>query len=127
MLTSFRCEPSPDVCNRLVKRVAARDRDAFRSLYRRLVPRVYRQVEAGLGNSMSAVTVTKAVFVEVWRLAPVSTAWHDDVIGWLSVIAARRTAERAATGASQPVLVGHDELTDRELAAALDVHRVGLR
>lgn len=125
MLTTFRCQPSADVCNRLLRRVADRDPIAFRSLYRRLVGRVFRQSREGLGNTASAVAVTKAAFVEVWRLAPVSGARHDDAIGWLTAITARRVTERIESGIPRSLLAGHDEHMDRELAAVLNFDRVG--
>ncbi len=126
MLTTFRCQPSADVCNRLLRRVADRDPIAFQSLYRRLVGRVFRQAREGLGNTAAAVAVTKAAFVEVWRLAPVSGMRHPDAIRWLTAITARRVIERTETGAPRSVMAGHDEHTDRELAAVLNCDRISL-
>ena len=125
MLTAFHCEPSADVCNRLVRRVAERDGTAFRRLYHQSVRRVFRQASDGLGDPAAAVAVTKAVFVEVWRLAPVSVGRHEDAIGWLTDIAARRVMERVATGASWSVIGDHDQHVAHELAAVLETGGVG--
>jgi hypothetical protein len=124
MLTTFRCRPSAEVCNRLLARVAARDPIAFRSLYHRLGRRVFQQAREGLGDTASAVAVTKAVFVEVWRLAPVSGARHRDAIGWVTAITARRVAERIESGVPRSILSGHDDHMERELAAVLNADRI---
>ncbi|GAB7040369.1 MULTISPECIES: sigma-70 family RNA polymerase sigma factor [Catenuloplanes] len=121
MMSSFRCEPSADVCDRLLRRVAERDRIAFRGLYRQLVRAVFRQVGEELGNTASAVAVTKAVFVEVWSRAPVHAAGHGaEAIGWVRAIAARRAAERSMIDALRSAPDDHDARAGRELTAALD-------
>jgi len=105
----------------LVRRIAERDRAAFGRFYHRLVRRVYTQIHAGLGSPAAAEPVTRAVFVEVWRLAPVSHARHDDVLAWVSAIAARRTADRLRALRHQPLAVdnSYDGHVSHELAAVL--------
>jgi DNA-directed RNA polymerase specialized sigma24 family protein len=78
----------------LLKRIADRDQAAFGRFYRRLVRPVFAQVRESLGSSAHAVPVTRAVFVDVWRLAPIHRAQHDDVLAWVRAIAVRRADDR---------------------------------
>ncbi|MFI7282597.1 hypothetical protein ACIBOV_20290 [Micromonospora chersina] len=107
--------------NDLVKRVADRDRAAFGRLYRRLVRVVFIQVCATAGRPSVAVAVTRAVFVEVWQLAP-RYAGQVDGVAWVTAIAVRRAAERLREidGRTSPLGAGYDEFVGRELIAALD-------
>ncbi|MEQ4306100.1 hypothetical protein ABNF97_32730 [Plantactinospora sp. B6F1] len=59
------------------------------------------------------------MFVEVWRLAPVSDARRDDVLVWITGIAARRAGEklREIDHHSSAVGTDCDGHFDRELAA----------
>jgi DNA-directed RNA polymerase specialized sigma24 family protein len=110
--------------NDLVRRVADRDQAAFGRLYRRLVHRIFIQVREGLGDTASAVPVTRAVFVEVWRLAPTSAARHDDALAWLTAIASRRVVDRlrAVNHQPPPLVTNYDDHIRQELAAILDTH-----
>ncbi|MGI5146276.1 hypothetical protein ACQEVC_07760 [Plantactinospora sp. CA-294935] len=103
----------------LVRRIADRDQAAFSRLYRRLVRSVFLQVCESLGSPADAVPVTRAVFVEVWRLAPVSDARRDDVLVWITGIAARRAGDklREIDHDSSAVSTDYDGHFDRELAA----------
>jgi DNA-directed RNA polymerase specialized sigma24 family protein len=107
--------------NRLVRHVASRDRAAFRRLHRRLVHQIFTQVRVSVGDTASAVAVTRAVFVEAWRLAPTSAARHDDALGWLTAITARRVADRLRTIDAEPsaLAVIYDEHIRLALAAIL--------
>jgi DNA-directed RNA polymerase specialized sigma24 family protein len=122
--------PVAESLSDLVKRVAERDQAAFGRLYRRLVRPTFAQVRESLGSAASAVPVTRAVFVEVWRLAPVSDASRDDVPAWVTAIAARRTAERLRALQQHPSAIdtAYDAHLDHELAAVLgtDPHRLPL-
>ncbi|MEU7615791.1 hypothetical protein AB0M91_23775 [Micromonospora rifamycinica] len=108
--------------NDLVKRVADRDRAAFGRLYRRLVRVVFIQVCEVVRRPSVAVAVTRAVFVEVWRLAPGSAAGQVDGLAWVTAIADRRAAERLREidGRIPPLGAGYDDFVGRELIAALD-------
>lgn len=86
--------PGPESVNDLVKRVADRDRAAFSRLYRRLVRVVFIQVSEIVGRPSVAVAVTRAVFVEVWQLAPRCAAGQVDGLAWVTAIADHRAAER---------------------------------
>ena len=107
--------------NRLVRHVAGRDRAAFRRLHRRVVHRIFLQVRAALGDSALSVAVTRAVLVEVWRLAPASTGRHDDALGWLADITSRRvTDRRCSTGPESSTLTAvYDEHISLVLTAIL--------
>ncbi|MFC4021535.1 hypothetical protein ACFOW4_26855 [Micromonospora sp. GCM10011542] len=113
--------PGPESVDDLVTRIAARDQAAFRRFYRRLVRAVFAQVSASLGSPALAVAVTRAVFVEVWRLAPVSGCRHPDGMAWVSAIAARRAAERLReiNGPTPNLHCTYDAHLGHELAVAL--------
>ncbi|MFC6016327.1 hypothetical protein ACFP2T_08960 [Plantactinospora solaniradicis] len=113
--------PAAESLSDLVKRIAERDEAAFGRLYRHLVRPVFAQVRESLGSSARAVPVTRAVFVEVWRLAPVSHGRHDDVLGWVTAIAARRADDHLRElGRRQPTVgTGHDGHLGRALVATL--------
>jgi hypothetical protein len=106
----------------LVRRVADRDRVAFGLLYRRLVGPVFAQARAGLGSAAVAVPVTRGVFVEVWRLAPVSDKYRDDVRVWVAGITAVRIAARLPVFRDERQVVEtiYDEHISHELTAILD-------
>jgi DNA-directed RNA polymerase specialized sigma24 family protein len=112
---------APESVNALLHRIAARDPDAFTRFYRHLVRHVFARARAELGDTPSAVAVTKAVFVEVWRLAPTAVFHHRDAIGWLAAITTRRITERiaVATQPAPPWTASYDEHTGHELNAVL--------
>jgi DNA-directed RNA polymerase specialized sigma24 family protein len=120
-IPSIYIPPVAESLTDLVKRIAERDEAAFGRLYRRLVRPVFAQVRESLGSSARAVPVTRAVFVEVWRLAPVSHARHDDVFGWVTAIAARRADDQLRElGRRQPTAgTGCDGHLGRDLVATL--------
>ena len=112
--------PGPESVGDLVQRIADRDQAAFGRFYRRFVRAVFTEAGAVLGSPALAVAVTRAVFVEVWRLAPVSDLRSLDGRAWLTAITARRAADRLREVTASPDLgTGYDELLGRELALAL--------
>jgi len=122
--------PSDGSVDALLARVAARDRAAFTVFFRRLVNPTFLQVRLSLGNTAAAVSVTRAVFVEVWLLAP-HTDRHD-ALGWVSAIASRRAADRLRAvnhHYHSPMGLDYETHTDRELVALLrpDPHAVFAR
>ncbi|MEU4570174.1 hypothetical protein [Micromonospora sp. NPDC023956] len=86
--------PVPETVTDLVRRIAARDQAAFGRFYRRLVRDIFTQLSDSLGSPALAVAVTRAVFVEVWRLAPTSASSDLDGLAWVTDIVARRAAEQ---------------------------------
>ncbi|WP_344617922.1 hypothetical protein [Dactylosporangium salmoneum] len=106
--------------NSLVREIADRDPAALANLHRLLVRRIFVHVRAGLGDTAAAVSTVRAVFVEVWRLAPASRMWHDDAHAWLLTIANRRVAEHLrAQGLPFSLAMGYDEHISLELNALL--------
>ncbi|MEV4465479.1 hypothetical protein AB0J51_17885 [Micromonospora echinofusca] len=114
--------PGPESVDDLVKRIADRDPAAFGRFYRRLAPAVFAQVRESLGGPAPAVAVTRAVFVEVWRLAPLPGSRQLDGRAWVTAIVARRTADRLREidGPAPRVATCYDGLVSRELAAILE-------
>ncbi|MDT0530966.1 hypothetical protein RM555_18405 [Micromonospora sp. DSM 115977] len=86
--------PGPETVSDLVKRIGDRDQAAFGRFYRRLVRAVFTQLSDSLDSPALAVAVTRAVFVEVWRLAPGHASHHLDGLAWVNAIAARHVADR---------------------------------
>jgi DNA-directed RNA polymerase specialized sigma24 family protein len=113
--------PGTELLSDLVKRVADRDQAAFGRLCHRLIHPIFTQICESLGSPAAAVPVTRAVFVEVWRLAPVSDVRRDDVLAWVTAIAARRVADRLSGRNHQPPAVGtgYGGHLSHELTAAL--------
>ncbi|MEH0824209.1 MULTISPECIES: hypothetical protein [unclassified Micromonospora] len=117
--------PGPESVNDLVQRIADRDQAAFRRFYRLLVRAVFAQACESLGSPALAVAVTRAVFVEVWRLAPRPDSRRLDGIAWVTAIAARRAADRLReiNGPASCIPTGYDDLLGRELAVMLKSER----
>ena len=118
-------EPDPESVNDLVQRIADRDQAAFRRFYRLLVRAVFAQVCESLGSPALAVAVTRAVFVEVWRLAARPDSRQLDGVAWVTAIAARRAADRLReiNGPASCLATGYDDLLGRELAVMLKSER----
>lgn len=86
---------------------------------RLLAHQIFAHVRAGLGDT-TAESVTRAVFVEVWRLAPASRLRRDDARTWLFAIADRRVAEHLrARGRPLPLAADYDQHVGLELDALL--------
>lgn len=114
-------KPATESLSDLVRKVGDRDQAAFGRLYRRLVRPVFAQICESLGSPAEAVPVTRAVFVEIWRLAPVSDTRRDDILGWITGIAARRAGDklREVDRPWPTVGAGYDVHLSRELVAGL--------
>jgi DNA-directed RNA polymerase specialized sigma24 family protein len=105
--------------NRLVHRIADRDPVALADLHRHLVIPIFEHVQGRVGDIDAAVAITRAAFVEVWRLAPARRRF-DDARGWLFTIADRRIAEHArAHGCPSPLGADYDEHMSLELEALI--------
>jgi RNA polymerase sigma factor (sigma-70 family) len=108
---------------------AARDEAAFAALVRRHGPMVLQSARRVLGNGPDAEDVFQAAFVLLARKAGAGR-WRDSVGGWLHVVAhrlalaARREArlrrQRDGCATPRPTPDALDEVTGRELCAALD-------
>jgi DNA-directed RNA polymerase specialized sigma24 family protein len=104
--------------DRLVQRIADREPAAFSALYRLMVRSVFVRSRMQLRDAAAAVVITRAVFVEVWRLAP--TRRPCDTQAWLLAITDRRSAEHLRSSARPTELTaGYDEHVAAELSALL--------
>lgn len=103
----------------LVVRVAAGDRPAFRTLYGLLAPRVWGEAVRLLPPG-DARAVTRATFVEVWRLARHHLDDETGVCAWVLGITARRVDDRIRlVGEPSPHRDSHDCQMHCELVALL--------
>jgi RNA polymerase sigma-70 factor (ECF subfamily) len=134
---------SSDHLDRLVSRVAAGDRLAFRRLYAFLAVRVWHTAARALPYPGHALAVTRSTFLEVWHTA--GAAAHYDARDWIEAITALRVDERRrvlgdddqdhdgpvaeSIGVRQPApdLVDQDDRTHRELANVLGTGRATIR
>ncbi|MEV4516113.1 hypothetical protein AB0K00_45025 [Dactylosporangium sp. NPDC049525] len=100
----------------LLERVAGRDAAAFVHLHDLMAGRILDLVGAETGDTAAAPAITRAVFLEVWWLAPLTRP--GDARSWLTAIAVRRSVEhlRTPSGWFGPV---YDRHIARELAAVL--------
>ncbi|MEV0568500.1 hypothetical protein [Dactylosporangium sp. NPDC050588] len=80
-----------------------------------MVHQILAHIRPGL-DDVAAVCVTRAVFVEVWLLAPVSQRWHADAQAWLFAIADRRAGEQAREASPRMATVAvYDQHLSSEL------------
>jgi DNA-directed RNA polymerase specialized sigma24 family protein len=109
---------APASYDRLVQRISDREPAAFLALYRLMVRPVFVHARDQLGDAAAAVAITRGVFVEVWRLAPIRR--RCDAQAWLLAITDRRVTEHRQSSARPAVLkAGYDEHIAAELAALL--------
>ncbi len=108
-----------DHVDRLVSRIASRDREAFRSLYGFLAVQVWRSAASALpGGDADAAVVTESTFLAVWHGA--GNAPRHDARAWIGRIAAARIGERCRSTAPRGgVLEVYDEHTRLEVAGLL--------
>ena len=83
-----------EMVNSLLARVAARDRQAFESLYRLTSARLLGICARVLGNREEAEDVLQEVYVAVWAKAAQFDAGHASAFTWLSSIARNRAIDR---------------------------------
>jgi RNA polymerase sigma factor (sigma-70 family) len=117
----------------LLERFAAGDEEAFARLVERHGPMVWRICRGALRQHCDAEDAYQAVFLVLARKAA-SISWRDSVAAWLHAVAVRVTRKARATTrkmsppseaageAADPL----DEMTARELLAALDEELAGL-
>lgn len=130
-----RTRPDVEVAD-LLGAVAIGDEQAFATLYDAVAGRVYGLAQRITRNHALAEEVAQDVMVEVWRKAPQFDAQRGSGIGWILMLAHRRSVDRVRRSSSsrardlrdaaiQPVeepiderIVRDDER--REVTAALD-------
>ncbi|GAA3299058.1 hypothetical protein Dvina_20100 [Dactylosporangium vinaceum] len=104
--------------DRLVQRIADREPAAFRTLYRLMVRPVFMHARDQLSDAAAAVAITRAVFVEVWRLAPARQGCQAQ--SWLLAITDRRISDyRRSSARPTELAAGYDEHIAAELVALL--------
>jgi DNA-directed RNA polymerase specialized sigma24 family protein len=106
---------------KLVDRVAAGDRAAFRCLCTMMSTGVWRAAVLALPRPLDARAVTRATFLEVWHLARhhVNDPPADASV-WITAIAMRRIGERLRTlGTPHTLLDDYDRHVHCELAELL--------
>ena len=123
-----------DHLDRLVSRIAAGDRLAFRCLYAFLAVRVWRTVARALPHPGDTHAVVRSTFLEVWHTAGAAACY--DARDWVEAITAFRIGERRSVlgehgpargsvpgtaGRREPAadVVDYDDRTDRELTDLL--------
>ena len=117
-----------DRLHALVTRIAAGDREAFRTLYAFQAMRVWRDA-IRLVPPFDARAVTRSTFVEIWHLA----GHHLDHEGcetcaWIVSITARHIDERLRVGdGGSPDGDSHDQHTRCELVTLLGTGRTTIR
>jgi len=132
-----------DRLDRMISRVAAGDRVAFRRLYAFMAMRVWQIVADTTLGLTDGVAVTRSTFVEVWHSA--GGAANYDARDWMARVAAGRISDRLrlidvnghhvhaaerGVGADrhhQPTLVDHDAHVHRELTALLGAGAATIR
>ncbi|MFC4997120.1 RNA polymerase sigma factor [Dactylosporangium cerinum] len=90
-------------------RIADREPAALAELYRLQVRPIFGHVRARIDDIDAAATITRAAFVEMWRLAPARRQLYD-ARSWLLRIADRRIGEHLRSQAWPATLgAGYDE------------------
>ena len=79
----------------LMRRVAARDRDAFETLYRRYARPVYALALRRLGDREGAEEAVQETFAAVWRSAKSYRAERGTASAWLYAVARHAIIDRA--------------------------------
>jgi DNA-directed RNA polymerase specialized sigma24 family protein len=98
-------------------RIADREPAALAELCRLQARPVFGHVRARIDDFAAAAAITRAVFVEMWRLAPARRQLRDPR-SWLLRIADRRIADHQRSRVSPaPLRVGYDEHIRLELYA----------
>ena len=86
-------EPPQRLDEELLRRVARRDPEAVRALYRRYSRLVYGLAVRITGSTSDAEEVTQDVFLKVWEKAATYRADRGKVLTWLVQIARNRSVD----------------------------------
>jgi len=117
----------PETLNVLIKRIAAGDRAALRTLYTALSDIVAGEVRRALSDPADVQAAVCSTFVEVWWLARFHTREDADIPAWIAFVAGQRAAERRrATATLRPATrsISYDPDISRVALAALLGHAV---
>lgn len=88
-------DPGESYATRLLVRVAARDREAFRALYLEIGPRVKGYVAKSIRQSSIAEELTQDVLLTAWRLAASFDPRRASAETWIFTIARNRVIDLA--------------------------------
>lgn len=110
----------------LLRRLKAKEREAFEEVVERLYQPVYRQLWHLCGAAEVAADLTQETFVQVWKSLP-TFAGRSSLRTWISVIAVRvwrRWRQGSGQGETVPLEEVAETLPDPGLspAAALDLY-----
>ncbi|MFJ1706283.1 ECF RNA polymerase sigma factor SigK [Kitasatospora sp. NPDC088346] len=87
-------QPQGDELQELVAKVAVGDHDAYRTLYRAVVGRVFGIVRRVLRDEAQAEEVAQEVMLDVWRTAARYRPERGEVIPWVLTMAHHRAVDR---------------------------------
>ena len=90
----------------LMARVAARDHEAFATLYDRHVRAVYGAVLRYLRDPAAAEEVVQETYLALWQQPGRYAADKGSLVGWLLSIARNRAIDRLRAASRRPLLVG---------------------
>lgn len=92
----------------LLRRVAEGDREAFARLYDAVAGRVLGLARRITRNHALAEEVTQEVMVEVWRTAPRFDREQGSAMGWILMLAHRRSVDRVRRSESRQAREAQD-------------------
>src|SRR5205814_7002120 len=116
----------PDPLGRLVSRIAAGDRAAFRHLYGFLALPVWQAATRRLSDPADALAVARATFLDIWHLARHHDPDREDIRDWISSITERRADDRRRS-TPDPLAGVHDAHAHLQLADLLGTGRGTVR
>jgi len=115
-------QPDRDPLAGLARQVAHGDRSALAGLHDALAPDVLRTIRRRLPDAAESMSVLRATFVEVWRMARYHTS-DGAVRGWVTGVADRRAAERVRGSSDADAM--YEARNDLEFAKLLGLRRDG--
>ena len=77
----------------LLSRIAQKDRNAFRDLYRETSPRLFGVVATIIGRGAQAEEILQEVYVRIWERAGDFRSTRGEPIAWLVTIARHRAID----------------------------------
>lgn len=85
---------SDDPLAPLLHRIAGGDRDAFRTLYRDVAPKLAGVLTRILGNRAEVEDAVQEVFVKIWQRASQFSPDRGSAMGWLIAVARHHALDR---------------------------------
>ena len=91
----------------LLARVALRDRDAFRTLYEKVSPRLFAICLKLLKDRREAEDALQEVFVRIWHNADRFTPDRGSAMAWLNAVTRNHAIDRLRANGHRRHLVFH--------------------